>query len=155
MTTKNTITWSEYKNPPKFKKGDIVTPILLEVGVDPAEIGDTFVINHRLPVTTRATPLVKVTPGTMPKARLCEYYVIPVPVDVSGNGPCDLHEAHKMTYEVWDKAMAFQGVHDYLPDAIDQMNTLNKDTYLVTALNGKTYAVCEKTARLILSWLKK
>lgn len=58
--------------------------------------------------------------------RTAFYFPIEMPVTAEGNGPASIgKDAVKMTYEVWDQELTTHGSHDYLPDAINQANTMN------------------------------
>jgi len=57
------------------------------------------------------------------------YYVIPMPLDASGQGPCTEEEAKIITYEVWDMTLNTHGSHRLLPDAIQLCEDLNRKHY--------------------------
>lgn len=53
------------------------------------------------------------------------YYVIIMPINKDGQGPCDNHEIDKIKWQVWDQALTSYGEYDFLPDAIDHAEELN------------------------------
>lgn len=54
------------------------------------------------------------------------YYVIVIPLNVEGNGPCTIPEATTILYEVWDQTCTTFSSHEFLPDAIDDCNARNE-----------------------------
>lgn len=60
-------------------------------------------------------------------AREQMYFVIVIPVNKEGQGPCDLKDAVKLTWEVWDQVLTSYSSHDFLADAIDDMNRRNEE----------------------------
>ena len=52
--------------------------------------------------------------------RTWPFFVIPMPVNKHGFGPCDTDEFDKMLYEVWDHCCDSYGSHEFLSDAIAQ-----------------------------------
>lgn len=53
------------------------------------------------------------------------FYPITMPLTKDGNGPAQLHEAEKITYEVWDQFCTSHGSFEHLSSAIDLSNVLN------------------------------
>lgn len=54
------------------------------------------------------------------------YYPIVIPVNVLDQGPCDLKDAEKLTWEVWDQELSSHGSFEFLPDAINRAIELNE-----------------------------
>lgn len=54
------------------------------------------------------------------------YFPIVMPVNKDGQGPCELNEAAKLTWEVWDQELTSYASFDYLPDAINKAIELNE-----------------------------
>lgn len=61
----------------------------------------------------------------LPKAREQMYYVIVMPLNAEGNGPCSIPEAVELDYQVWDQTCTTFSSNKYLPDAIDDCNMRN------------------------------
>jgi hypothetical protein len=61
------------------------------------------------------------------KVREQFYFVIVIPVTKDNQGPCDLKEAEKLTWEVWTQELSSVASFDFLPDAIDECNKLNEE----------------------------
>lgn len=61
----------------------------------------------------------------MKKARERYFFVIVMPLNKNGQGPCDLKEAEKLTWEVWSQELDSKGSFDHLDDAIDECEKLN------------------------------
>lgn len=57
--------------------------------------------------------------------RMRMYFAIVMPLNKDGQGPCDLSEVAKLTWEVWDQYCMSSSTHDYLPDAIKRAEELN------------------------------
>lgn len=55
------------------------------------------------------------------------YYPIVMPVNKDDQGPCDLKDAVKLTWEVWDQELMSHASFDYLPDAIDDAMRRNME----------------------------
>lgn len=53
------------------------------------------------------------------------YHVVDMPLDQEGNGPADINDAVRMTYEIWDDTYFTYGSFDKLSDAIYQCNRMN------------------------------
>lgn len=58
-----------------------------------------------------------------------EYFVIDIPLDESGNGPTSVAEASSIVYEIWNSLYETQGIFEYLSDAIQKCEELNKEYY--------------------------
>ena len=59
------------------------------------------------------------------------YYVIPMPVSLkTGHGPADeTKEFVRMTWEVWNQELTYQTSHNYLVDAMQECEKLNREYY--------------------------
>lgn len=58
------------------------------------------------------------------------YFPILMPLTKDGNGPADIHEIDKITFQVWDRFCESYGEFDYLSDAIDKADELNAEYLL-------------------------
>lgn len=46
------------------------------------------------------------------------YFVITMPLNVEGQGPCGIQDAAEILFEVWDQVATSYGSFKFLPDAI-------------------------------------
>lgn len=53
------------------------------------------------------------------------FYVIDIPINAEGKGPCTVEEATSIIYEVWDHSTLAHGSYDLLSDAIRHADRLN------------------------------
>lgn len=49
-----------------------------------------------------------------------------MPVNALEQGPCELKEAVKLTWEVWDQELLSHASFEFLPDAINKAIELNE-----------------------------
>lgn len=96
--------------------------------VYPSDALDKFPIGTLLyasPPTSELEALRKRVAELEKPSREKFYYPIVMPVDADGQGPADIKDAAKLTWEVWDQELTRHGSFDFLADAIDLANELN------------------------------
>lgn len=57
------------------------------------------------------------------------YFVITMPLNIDGHGPASGSEIDKLTWEVWDQELSSYYSAEFLPDAIQECERLNKEYY--------------------------
>lgn len=59
------------------------------------------------------------------------WYVIVMPLNDNGHGPAseELGEVRKLTWEVWNQVLESDSSWEFLPDAIQRCEELNKEYY--------------------------
>lgn len=57
------------------------------------------------------------------------FYVITMPLNADGMGPCEIKGASKISFEVWDRFLSTHSSHEFLRDAISEAITLNNELF--------------------------
>lgn len=75
--------------------------------------------------------MLKAAPEGVPEnPRQRMYFPIIMPVDAQGHGPASVEDAVKITFEVWDHYLTSYGSYEYLLDAIEKAEELNREYHI-------------------------